>query len=137
MNAQNQTADSPDSQDAENAVLDAESAARSAQATLFAQALRIASGERREGFPVRVQSFLEDFSLGTSDIVRVGPNVTFTRVRDSIIREFSLMSPAALDGLEPKTAWVPGQSPKSQETMEEMIRSAINTLARQAGVQLQ
>jgi hypothetical protein len=137
MNTESHKGNLRDVLDGDTAILDSESAARSAHADLFAQALRMATGARRDGFPLRVQSFLEDFSIGTSDIVRVGPNVTFTRIRDSIVREFSLVSPGALEGVATKTSWVPSQAPKNTESMEEMIRSAIETLARQAGVHRQ
>jgi hypothetical protein len=120
--------------EAEGISLDAESAARSAQAQLFAKALRAASDARDHGTPVKVRSFLEEFSLGIADVVGSGPSVTFSRDKDSLVREFRFVSAAALDGADPKMTWNPSVVSDSETSASELVRSAVDVLARQAAM---
>ncbi len=120
--------------DVDAETLGAESTARIVQAQLFAEALKGASRARESGTPLKVKSFLEEFSLGTTDIVAMGPSVTFSRNKASLVREFRFVSDAALEGAESRVAWTPSQAQDSEDRVHQLVRSAIEVLSRQAAM---
>lgn len=108
-------------------VLDAEASARGVQARLFAEALKATAAARDRGVRLSLKSFLEEFTLGTSDVMGAGPSVTFSRDKDSIVREFRFVSPAALNGVAPRASWKSATAPRP----EEIVDAAIDALGKE------